>query len=53
VDVNGDNVADYEIYYVPKNETGDSVKIPVPVGMDYTASGDNIGGVIVTVTLNS
>ena len=53
VDTNGDNVADYEIYYVSINDVSGSAKIPVPVGMSYTVSGDNIGGVIVTVTLNS
>ena len=53
VDTNGDNVADYEIYYVKINDESRSAKIPVPVGMSYTVSGDNIGGVIVTVTLNS
>ena len=53
VDTNGDNVADYEIYYVKINDESGSAKIPVPVGMSYTVSGDNIGGVIVTVTLNS
>ena len=53
VDTNGDNVADYEIYYVPISDASGAAKIPVPVGMSYTVSGDNIGGVIVTVTLNS
>ena len=53
VDTNGDNVADYEIYYVKINDESGSAKIPVPVGMSYTVSGDNIGGVIVTVALNS
>ena len=53
VDTNGDNVADYEIYYVKINDESRSAKIPVPVGMSYTVSGDNIVGVIVTVTLNS
>ena len=51
VDTNGDNVADYEIYYVPISETDGTAKIPVPVGMSYSVSGDNIGGVIVTVSL--
>lgn len=53
VDASGDNVADYEIYYVSISETDGAAKIPVPVGMSYTVSGDNIGGVIVTVNLNS
>ena len=43
--------AAYEIYYVPM--TGDSASIPVPKNYRYTISGDNVGGFIVTVDLNS
>ena len=53
VDTNGDNVADYAVYYVPKNNSSDLTTVYVPKGMAYTVSGDNVGGFIVTVTLNS
>lgn len=39
----------YEIYYV-KAADGETTEIPVPVDCDYTVSGDNIGGFIVTIT---
>ncbi len=53
VDTNGDNIADYAVYYVPKNQSTDLTTVYVPKGMEYTVSGDNMGGFIVTVTLNS
>ncbi len=40
----------YEIFYVTGAEEG-SVKIPLPTNREYTLSGDNRGGFIVTVTL--
>ena len=43
--------AAYEIYYVPM--TGDSTTVSVPKNYKYTISGDNVGGFIVTVDLNS
>lgn len=39
----------YEIYYVPF--TGDTTSVPVPVEKEYVLSGDNVGGVVVTVKL--
>ena len=39
----------YEIYYV-KAADGEMTEVPVPVDFDYTVSGDNIGGFIVTIT---
>lgn len=36
-------------YYVPKLEAFNTTEIPVPKNCDYTISGDNIGGFIVTV----
>ncbi len=42
----GDN---YEIYYVMADAEGDSVSIPVPKDQEYSVSGDNMGGFIVTV----
>lgn len=43
--------AAYEIYYVAA--TGDSTTVPVPKNYAYSISGDNIGGFIITVDLNS
>ncbi len=53
VDTNGDGVADYAVYYVPKNSSADLTTVYIPKGMEYTVSGDNVGGFIVTVTLKS
>ncbi len=53
VDTNGDGTADYAVYYVPKNQSTDLTTVYVPKGMEYTVSGDNMGGFIVTVTLHS
>lgn len=52
VDTDGDGTANYAVYYVPKSTTGDLTAVPIPNGIEYTVSGDNIGGFIVTVTLN-
>ncbi len=38
----------YQIYYVPA-ESGDSTYVMVPPGLEYTISGDNMDGFIVTV----
>lgn len=43
-----DGVGSYDIYYVPANADG-VTEVPVPEGYEYTVSGDNIGGFIVTV----
>lgn len=39
----------YEVYYFKADEGYDSTMVPVPVGHDYTVSGTNNGGFIVTV----
>ncbi len=39
----------YEIYYVPADE--DTTTVPVPLAKEYTISGDNVSGFIVTVAL--
>lgn len=39
----------YEIYYVPASE-GETTELPVPTAYEYTVSGDNIGGFIVTIS---
>lgn len=43
--------AAYEIYYVAAS--GESATVPVPKNYRYTISGDNVGGFIITVDLNS
>ncbi|MCQ2460470.1 MAG: D-alanyl-D-alanine carboxypeptidase family protein [Ruminococcus sp.] len=40
----------YNVYYVPKG-SGDTTEVPVPSGMDYTISGDNSGGFIVSALM--
>lgn len=44
--INGDS---YEIYYVSADVEGDSVNVPVPKDFEYSVSGDNMNGFIVTV----
>jgi hypothetical protein len=41
----------YEVYYVPAG-SGDITTISVPSNYEYTVSGDNVSGFIVTVHLN-
>ena len=54
IDTNGDGSADYEVYYVPaNNQPGVLTTLPLPTNFAYTVSGDNIGGFIVTVDLNT
>lgn len=48
--VKADDGHRYEIYYVAS--TGDTTAVPVPDSLPYEISGDNIGGFIVTVTLD-
>lgn len=43
--------ADYLIYYVPSG--GTTTEIPIPQGKEYTVSGTNEGGFVVTVTMGS
>lgn len=38
----------YEIYYVEASD-GETTEVPVPVDCDYTVSGDNISGFIITI----
>ena len=38
----------YEIYYVNAATYGDVVKVPVPADKEYTISGNNIDGFIIT-----
>ncbi len=40
----------YEVYYVSAPDEG-SIKLPVPESRPYTISGDNVGGFIVTMTV--
>ena len=39
----------YEVYYYPADDGYDSTMVPIPSGKDYTISGTNTGGFIVTV----
>lgn len=40
---------DYECFYVLFEDGNESVKIEVPSGVNYTVSGDNVSGVVVTL----
>lgn len=40
---------EYEIYYVPA--TADTVKVPIPKDKEYTISGNNVDGFIITAEL--
>ena len=54
IDTNGDGAADYEVYYVPASTGAIALtSVPGPTDHAYTVSGDNIGGFIVTVHLNT
>ena len=48
--VTTDDGSSYEIYYVPA--TGATTQVPVPENDNYTISGDNEGGFIVTVKVS-
>ena len=43
---------DYLVYYIPASENG-ATSVPVPSNRDYTVSGDNMGGFIVTIVANA
>lgn len=46
-----EGVGSYDIYYVPASDTG-VTKVPVPDGdYEYSVSGDNVGGFVVTIKL--
>ena len=47
----GDDGNSYEVYYVEAK--GGETKVPVPTNYEYSVSGDNINGFIVTVYLSS
>ena len=51
--VTADNGNRYQIYYIPANPTDALVQFKVPSNYSYEVSGDNVGGLIVTVNLNS
>lgn len=42
------NDADYAVYFVPASQ-GETTDIPVPKGMEYDISGNNVDGFVVTV----
>ena len=39
----------YEIYYVEANMAGGDTEVPVPAGKEYTISGNNVDGFVVSV----
>lgn len=43
----------YEIWYVPVNPEGDVTEVKLPEGVEYSVSGNNIDGFIVTLTLGA
>lgn len=47
----GENGSSYEVYYVAS--AGTQTDVPVPESYEYTVSGDNMNGFIVTVYLSS
>ncbi len=50
--VKGADGCDYQIFYTPKATGGTLTTITFPKGYEYTVSGDNEGGFIVTVNLS-
>ena len=50
--INGADGNEYEVYYVPVS-SGDLTTVKIPSNYQYTVSGDNIGGFIVTVNLTA
>ncbi len=50
LEITADDGTSYEIYYVPANIAGTTTSIPVPATGEYTVSGNNSNGFIVTIT---
>ena len=44
-----DNGKSYEVYFVPSDDGSETTTVPVPSGKQYTISGNNVDGFIVTV----
>ncbi len=40
---------EYEVYFVPSDDGAEKTTVPVPVGLKYEISGNNVDGFIVTV----
>lgn len=49
LEINDKNGFLYEVFFVPKNEESNTTEIPIPAELEYTVSGNNIDGYIVTV----
>ncbi len=47
-----ENGSEYELYYVKSDDGSDNTSVPVPSGLKYEISGNNIDGFIVTVYVN-
>ena len=52
LEFNGDDGNKYMVYYQAASE-GDTTTLTVPADLDYTVSGDNMGGFIVTVNVGA
>ena len=46
-----DGSTNYEIYFVPSDDGADTTNVPVPSGYDYTISGNNVDGFVVTADI--
>lgn len=49
LEVTDDSGAAYEIYFTPSDDGSDYTNIPVPTGVKYDVSGNNVDGFIITV----
>ena len=49
LEITDDSGKSYEVYFVPSDDGSDTTMVPVPVGKEYTISGNNVDGFIVTV----
>lgn len=49
LEVTDDSGAAYEIYFTPSDDGSDYTNIPVPTGLKYDVSGNNVDGFIITV----
>ncbi|MBO4877471.1 MAG: M15 family metallopeptidase [Ruminococcus sp.] len=47
-----DSGVDYEVFWVPADTESGTTSVPVPEGLKYTISGNNVDGFIVTVYKN-
>ena len=48
-----DDKTNYEIYFVASDDSADTTAVPVPSGCEYTISGNNIDGFVVTADVGT